>query len=277
MIEYPEAVVLAGQMNQALKGKVIESGSRGNAEHKFAFYTLTAQEYVEILRGKTIGEASAFANMIILKLEPGYALVFGEGGERIILHEDETSLPPKYQFFLRFTDGKLLTVTIQMWGSLRLLRQEEVSVGRNFYGYEQVPPLSEAFTLDYFKGLFAALDPKCKDAIKFFMISKPGVCGLGNGYLQDVLFQARIHPRRRAVDVNPAEQAALYHAVRDILSRAVAAGGRDSELDLFGRPGGFHKTLDSASAGRPCPVCATPIEKIQFLGGASYFCPKCQV
>ena len=42
-------------------------------------------------------------------------------------------------------------------------------------------------------------------------------------------------------------------------------------------PGGYHRTLDSNAVGQPCPECGTPIEKISFLGGASYFCPKCQV
>jgi formamidopyrimidine-DNA glycosylase len=60
------------------------------------------------------------------------------------------------------------------------------------------------------------------------------------------------------------------------LRAAVEAGGRTSELDLFGRPGGYARILDSASAGQPCPVCGAAIEKIQFMGGASYFCPSCQ-
>ena len=57
----------------------------------------------------------------------------------------------------------------------------------------------------------------------------------------------------------------------------VAQGGRDGEIDLFGQPGGYRRILSSETAGKPCPECETPIEKIQYLGGASYFCPKCQV
>ncbi|MFC1719141.1 zinc-ribbon domain-containing protein [Candidatus Poribacteria bacterium] len=34
--------------------------------------------------------------------------------------------------------------------------------------------------------------------------------------------------------------------------------------------------MDSKAKGNPCPECGTPIEKIQYLGGASYFCPSCQ-
>ena len=54
------------------------------------------------------------------------------------------------------------------------------------------------------------------------------------------------------------------------------AGGRDTEHDLFDETGHYWKLLDSRTVGMPCPVCGTLIEKISFLGGASYFCPSCQ-
>jgi len=57
---------------------------------------------------------------------------------------------------------------------------------------------------------------------------------------------------------------------------AVTAGGRDTERDLLGRPGGYRCILDSRAAGEPCPVCGTAIEKMSYLGGACYFCPACQ-
>jgi formamidopyrimidine-DNA glycosylase len=56
----------------------------------------------------------------------------------------------------------------------------------------------------------------------------------------------------------------------------IEKGGRYDEVDLYNQPGGYVRMMDSRSAGKPCPVCATPIEKIQYLGGACYFCPGCQ-
>jgi hypothetical protein len=50
----------------------------------------------------------------------------------------------------------------------------------------------------------------------------------------------------------------------------------DEERDLYDRPGGYSRILNAKAKGEPCPVCGTTIEKIQYLGGASYFCPKCQ-
>jgi hypothetical protein len=106
--------------------------------------------------------------------------------------------------------------------------------------------------------------------------ANPGVLGVGNGYLQDILFAAGIHPRRKAVDLSAPERRALHKATRAVLGRAVTLGGRGSERDLYGRPGGYQRILHSETVGRPCPECGTPIRKIQYLGGASCFCPRCQ-
>ena len=100
--------------------------------------------------------------------------------------------------------------------------------------------------------------------------------GVGNGCLQDILFAARVHPRKRVLEMTKREQRRLYNAIRKVLAKAVERGGRDSERDLFGRPGRYRWVLHSKVAGEPCTRCGTPIERMQYLGGASYFCPSCQ-
>jgi formamidopyrimidine-DNA glycosylase len=77
-------------------------------------------------------------------------------------------------------------------------------------------------------------------------------------------------------DLKAAECRKLHAATVKVMKEAVAAGGRDTERDLLGRPGGYRCTLDSRAAGKPCPACGTAIEKVSYLGGACYFCPACQ-
>jgi formamidopyrimidine-DNA glycosylase len=55
-----------------------------------------------------------------------------------------------------------------------------------------------------------------------------------------------------------------------------ARGGRDTELDLFGNPGGYITVLSKNTVDKPCPRCAAIIRKESYLGGAIYFCPGCQ-
>jgi len=62
-------------------------------------------------------------------------------------------------------------------------------------------------------------------------------------------------------------------AFREVIER----GGRYDEFDLYGRPGGYVRLMDSKTAGHPCLECGTTVEKIQYLGGACYLCPRCQI
>ncbi len=275
MIELPEATTIARQMSAELKGKRVAAGSRGNAPHKFAFYSAPAEEYAAILRGKTIGDVTVNGWLILAALDPGYALVLGCGGERIVYHRSAASLPKRYQLLLQFTDGTCLSVTVQGWGAALLLRQADVP-GHRFVNLEKPSPLSAAFTADYFLGLFAGLERCDPASVKYFMISRPGILGMGNGCLQDILWQAGIHPRRRAAELSEVEQRRLYAAIRESLHAMVEAGGRDGDVDLHGRPGGYRRILHSKAVGQPCPRCRAPIQKASYLGGAIYFCPTCQ-
>jgi formamidopyrimidine-DNA glycosylase len=275
MIELPEALVIARQMSEELRGKRIASGVRGNAPHKFAFYSRSPEEYAKILKGKTMGGATGHGSAILAAVEPDYVFGLGVGGERILFHQDESTLPKKHQLLLHFEDGTYLTITVQGWGAAWLLHHSEVA-DHPHLGKQGVSPLSDAFTWEYFRGLFETLTAEDSRSAKYFIISEPGIWGVGNGCLQDILFRARIHPRRRAVDIVGRERRALYHAIRETLQQMVDLSGRDSEYDLYGRPGGYRRILDSKSVGQPCPECGMPIEKSQYLGGAVYFCPGCQ-
>jgi formamidopyrimidine-DNA glycosylase len=163
---------------------------------------------------------------------------------------------------LHFEDGTYLTVTVQGWGNTLLLPQAEAGAHRHVQE-DRIPPLDDAFTWDYFQQLFELVDKDSATSIKYFIISEPGVWGIGNGYLQDILFWARIHPRRKVVDVSDREKRALYEAIDKTLEQAVALGGRDTERDLYGNRGGYVSILSSKAKGQPCPECGTPIEKIR--------------
>jgi len=275
VIELPEAMTFARQMTAELAGKRIATAVQSSSPHKFAFLSGSPEAYKEILEGRTLGETTARGRYVLTQIEPGYVLVLGEGGERILVHSTEKTLPKKHQLLLQFGDGTYLTVSVQGWGAVWLL--EEVEVEQHKYvGKPCVSPLSREFTFEYFDGLFDVLEEGYKKTIKYFIISEPGVCGIGNGYLQDVLFRARLSPRRRVAEISVGERQALFGAIRDTLSQAVELAGRSTERDLYNKPGGYAPVMRSKTKGTPCPACGAPIEKISYLGGSCYLCPDCQ-
>jgi formamidopyrimidine-DNA glycosylase len=164
---------------------------------------------------------------------------------------------------------------MQMWGFVGLLEKSELSSSP--YADVGIPPLSDGFTPERFDQLLEEYPDKTKKGIKGFLVTSKHVHGIGNGYLQDILFRAKIHPARKIPTLSSDERLKLYGAIQDTMAQAIRLGGRDDERDLYDHPGGYARLMSTQTVGKPCPVCGTTIEKISYLGGACYLCPNCQV
>jgi formamidopyrimidine-DNA glycosylase len=266
---------LARQINKELKGCRIASGNQGNTPHKFIWYSRSAKEYAEILSGRTVTGAKGKGNWLFISLDAGWVLAMGDMGGRVVLYDSEDDLPRKYHLLVRFDDGRCLAVSVQGWGFLNLFTKNEVSKHK-YAGNIGLSPLSKAFTYDRFRKILDRVSDQEKLVVKKLIVSDPRFPGISNGYLQDILFHAGIHHTRRVVDIKGRERQKLYHAIRKVLKEATDKGGKDEERDLYNEPGGYSRILNAKARGKPCPVCGAAIDKIQFLGGASYFCPNCQ-
>ena len=82
MFELPEILNLSKQINETLKGKIIQRGNLGNSPHKFVWYNRSPDEFAELSFGKTIGQAYGRGRWMFVPFEPGYLLVLGELGGR---------------------------------------------------------------------------------------------------------------------------------------------------------------------------------------------------
>jgi formamidopyrimidine-DNA glycosylase len=69
----------------------------------------------------------------------------------------------------------------------------------------------------------------------------------------------------------------LHQAILDTVDEVTRLGGRHDETDLLGKPGSYERKMHSKAAGKPCPVCGTEVQKMQYLGGSCYVCPSCQI
>jgi len=134
--------------------------------------------------------------------------------------------------------------------------------------------LTDAFDRAYFDTLFDDETPKL--SAKAFLATEQRIPGLGNGVLQDILWTARVHPKRKMSDLSAAEVDGVFAAVKGVLASMTAEGGRNTERDLFGRPGGYRTILCKDTLGASCPACGAAIAKEAYLGGAIYYCAGCQ-
>ena len=275
MLEMPEAVTIARQLQETLTGKTIQHFSRGALVHKFLWLSNPAEEYNAILSGMQVTGASSYGRSIYLYVGDAHLLWFGELGGRILYHPQGQPLPVKYHLRWDFADASAMTFTLQMWGFVSLLEKTELH--KQPHAEAGIPPLSERFTPDRFDQLLEQYPEKTKKGVKGFLVTSQHINGIGNSYLQDILFRAKIHPSRKIPTLTPDERKKLYAAIQDTMAQAIKLGGREDERDLFDHPGSYIRLMSSQTVGQPCPNCGTTIQKISYLGGACYLCPTCQV
>ncbi len=276
MFELPEFLTLAAQINEVLTGRVVREGSLGNVRHKFVWYNRGPAEFRALTRGKKVGRARARGKWLFIPLSPGYVLVLGECGGRVLFHPPGSAVPVKFHLNLAFEDGSAMTATTQMWGAMELYEKGKERQRKYIRDMRPVPS-EPGFTFEHFTGQIDRLEKGEKRSAKGLLTQDQLIPGLGNASAQDILFRARLHPKHAIDDLTPAQRRRLYRSILQTVDEITRAGGRNDERDLFDRPGGYARIMDKSAVGRPCPECGKKVEKIQYLGGACYFCPHCQV
>ncbi|MCX7774296.1 MAG: endonuclease VIII [Clostridia bacterium] len=271
MIELPEASVLAQQIRSTLKGKTISRVTMAQSPHKFAWYLGDPQGYHSLLAGRTIENAAGYGGLVEIQAE-GAALLFGDGVSLRYMTADET-LPSKHQLHIEFDDESHLFGSVQMYGGLWAFEGE---YDNPYYaGAKEKPhPLSEAFSEAYFAGLMDNSSDKL--SLKAFLATEQRVPGLGNGVLQDILFNAGMHPKKKLSTLTGEDRRILYSAVKTTLGEMTFLGGRDTERDLGGCLGGYKTILSKNTVDKPCPSCGGTIKKEAYMGGSIYYCGTCQ-
>jgi formamidopyrimidine-DNA glycosylase len=278
MIEMPEAATIARQMNETLKGRTVARFARGPLTHKFLWLNRPDEEYHALLAGQTVGGASSYGRSIHLRLGE-LMLWWSDAGGRILYHEPGAPMPKKFHLLWEFTDGSALTFALEMWAAVKLLDRSQF--GQRPNAETGTAPLTPEFTFERLDEMMEAYPEKTGKGVKGFLVATghlvpDHINGLGNACLQDILYQAGVDPRRKIPTLSAGERRKIYDSIQAVVARAIELGGRDDEVDLFGRPGGYVRLMDSRTAGEPCLTCGTPIAKIVYLGGACYLCPNCQ-
>ena len=271
MIEIPESLTIAKQLNETARGRRIARVTAGQSPHKFAFYCGDPADYPALLTGKTIGESRGLGAMVEIDVED-CSIVLGDGSN-LRYHRDAGTLPAKHHLLIELDDGSFLTCTVQMYATLLAFRAGQYDSEYYLVAKAKPQPVTDAFDRPYFSALREGAD---RLSAKAFLATQPRIPGLGNGVLQDILFRARLHPKRKMSTVSEEEYGDLYDAVKKTLLEMAEQNGRDTEKDLFGKPGGYRTILSKNTAGRPCPVCGAAIQKEAYMGGSVYWCPDCQ-
>jgi formamidopyrimidine-DNA glycosylase len=116
-----------------------------------------------------------------------------------------------------------------------------------------------------------------RGTLKKYLLDQAFIAGIGNVYVQDILWRARLHPLRPANTLGEEEVARLHAAIRETLEEGIRWGGGPGEKDVWGHEGRYHEHLQVGyRTGQPCPACGATVEELRAGSTTSYICPQCQ-
>jgi formamidopyrimidine-DNA glycosylase len=285
MPELPEVETLCRQLNQVLPGRQILRVDRFDPR----LGTLTG------LAGQKVTEVRRRGKYIEIRLKSGITaeLHLRMSGRLLFLPWEEGAEPaagplpppgpgapdpgreaagggvdrfPYCRLALSFSSGALLLIDPRRFATFLLRSGEQTAACP-----DPLEGLSAAF--------LGQVARRRRLPVKSLLMDQRLIGGIGNIYACEILFDARIDPRRPSCSLTAAEWRRIAKAAPAILSRAVACRGTTVSdwRDLFGASGTNQNHLDVYSRqGEPCSRCGTPIARIVQSGRGTWYCPACQ-
>ncbi len=228
--------------------------------------------FAETLMGQRIERLSRRAKYMLWHLENDTTVLLHLGMSGRFTFADGPLEKHDHVVFMTEAGTEIRYNDPRRFGFMNLIGSGQSSKFLDHLGPE---PLGNDFSGAY---LFSQLQGR-KTPIKARLLDQKVVVGVGNIYCCEALYETGIHPARAAKDVSEAEANALASAIRDVLSRAIAAGGSslrdyvqaDGELGYF-----QHAWAVYGREGEPCKTCAAPIQRLIQSNRSSFFCKECQ-
>jgi formamidopyrimidine-DNA glycosylase len=274
MPELPEVETIKNDLRELVVGARIESAE---VLDPALVEQPSLEEFVRGLEGVRITGARRRAKHLIVELDSADYLVFQLkiGGQLLLVppvEEPRTAL----MLVLHLDDDRRLFLRDETrFTRARLLNAEELEERLSTLGPE---PLEEEFKekgAEYLRETLASR----RAQIKSLLLDQKVVSGIGNIYVDEILYDARLHPRRKANTLSGEDWSRLHTAILENLAAGVEHRGTTVRLykDVLGRPGEHQNYLRVFEKhGKPCPGCEGKVVREKVGGRPTHFCPSCQ-
>jgi formamidopyrimidine-DNA glycosylase len=279
MPELPEVETIRRGLAPVLEGRVLARVEQRRPDLRIPF----PPRFAERLTGRRVVALGRRAKYLLFHLDDGAVLIghLGMSGRMVVSHGEPPVLGRHdHAVFLTDAGATVVFQDPRRFG-LMDLTDEATLPAHPLFAKLGPEPLGDAFDGPALAARLAARS----GPVKVVLLDQTVVAGLGNIYVSESLHAAGIHPARPANAVTGAEARKLAAAIKDVLERAIAAGGStlrdyvgaDGELGYF-----QHSFTVYGREGEPCPRCAaakrgeTGIVRIVQGGRATYFCPRHQ-
>ncbi|PCI50068.1 MAG: DNA-formamidopyrimidine glycosylase [Alphaproteobacteria bacterium] len=239
--------------------------------------------FAERLTGRRIERITRRAKYLLLHLDGQEILIchLGMSGKMTLVVAKDRETPDRFEkhdHIILETDRHDLVIfnDPRRFGLMTLCRTEELEQ-HALFRHMGPEPLGNEFNAAYLMGKIE----KRRSPVKTILLDQRVVAGLGNIYVCEALFLAGISPEKKACDLRGDEVEKMVPVIRDVLRRAIEAGG--STLKDYAHPDGElgyfqHEFRVYGRAGEDCSnaSCDSKIERVIQSGRSTFYCPSCQ-
>jgi len=228
------------------------------------------------LEGERVSALDRRGKYLIVRFESGRGLLIHLRMTGSLRHAPAGTLEddPHRRAVVRLDDGSDVAYRdLRRFGTWLVVEPEELEPYLDArLGAE---PLADGFTAATLRKRLAGR----RAPIKAALLDQRTLAGMGNIYVDEALWRARIHPLRPAGELSATEVRRLRPAIRAALEAGIARQGstlRDYRLPDGGAGAMQHEFKVYGRDDEPCDRCGTPIEKIRAAGRGTWYCPRCQ-
>jgi formamidopyrimidine-DNA glycosylase len=274
MPELPEVETVARLLRPKLVGRTFRGGE---VRWSRTVESGAPEAFLASLRGARCVRVWRRAKFVVVDLErrgrkAGHLVCHLRMTGRLHVEKPSFDAGPHLRVRIGLDDGReLFFIDVRKFGRMWFVRELDALFAE--LGPE---PLDDAFDVDSFH---TALRARSR-LLKPLLLDQSFVAGLGNIYVDESLFRARLHPLANASRLDRAAAERLHSSIRAILTAAMAREG--SSFDTFyrtpeGKPGGFQDEFQVYDrAGLPCTNCGAPIQRTVVGQRGTHFCRECQ-
>ena len=275
MPELPEVETVRRGLVPWLDGAPIVTATTRRPDLRFPF----PPRFADRLQGRTVARLDRRAKYLLIHLDDGYVWLSHlgmSGSYQVTAHHSAADAAPRKHDHLLLTTPRATIAYYdpRRFGFMDLIAPAQLAA-HPLLAPLGPEPLGNMFHADH---LYEKAQ-KSRMPLKALLLDQKVVAGLGNIYVAESLFRARLHPGRSANTLGTDEAARLTRAIRTVLEEAIAAGG--SSLRDYQGPAGelgcFQHTFAVYDrAGQPCSICASPIQRMVQSGRSTCYCARCQ-
>ncbi|MBU0976627.1 MAG: DNA-formamidopyrimidine glycosylase family protein [Patescibacteria group bacterium] len=267
MPELPDLAVFQQNLKTIVLNKIISSSGCNAVK---SLINSSPEELDEAVKGNQFTDITRRGKHLIFTLNNDLRLVLHLmlRGRLLLLKSSQTHHTEECIWF-DFSDGTMLVVIDPTrWIKLELLKDGDLN---NSKLLKNLGPEADKVTLEELKEI---LQKSRLGRIKPLLMDQKKIAGIGNAYVDEILWKSKIHPNKTASLLTDAQINTLYRNISNVLKWGVEESTKDVGGELAESERSWMNVY--RKRGKPCPNCKTPIEQTKVVGRDTFYCRRCQ-